>query len=149
MSFPKVLATIAFASTVLFAANDLFLGSWAVKPNAEKSKASPGAQATMSIDATSDGYRIKLSNNSELTLHLDGHDYPREAFGVAKAVGADVVNARRLDTRTIETTFKRNGKPVATVRREVSVDGHVLTATTDEVLTTGEKRHSVVVFEKQ
>jgi hypothetical protein len=117
MSVRHVLATVAFVSTVIFAANDFFVGSWTI--NVEKSKTSSGATAsagTMSIQATSDGYRIKFSTNAaDIPLHLDGHDYPREAIGIAKAVGAEVVNARRVNARIIETTFKRNGEPVATV----------------------------------
>jgi hypothetical protein len=82
-------------------------------------------------------------------LHLDGKDYPRESFGVSKQVGADVVNAQRLNARTIATVFKLNGKDVAIVKREVSADGRTLTATTDATLPSGEKRHSQIVFDKE
>ncbi len=44
--------------------------------------------------------------------------------------------------------LQTNGKPVAMVKREISADGHLLTATVDAVLTTGEKRHNIEVFEK-
>ena len=151
MDFRNPILTAALASAAILAASDVFVGNWTL--NVEKSKTSSGAPfsaRTMSIQSTSDGYRIKLSTNgTDLILRLDGHDYPREPFGVAKAVGADAVTARRIDGRTIETTFKRNGKPVATVQREVSGDGRVLTATLDAVLLSGEKRHNIEVFEKR
>jgi hypothetical protein len=149
MNLPRVVATLAFAAIAAFAASDPFVGSWTV--NVEKSKTGSGSAVPpgrMTIEATPDGYRIGVSGGT-VTLHFDEYDYPREAMGIAKATGADVVNARRIDARTIETTFKRNGKAVATVRREVSADGHVLTATTDMVLTTGERRNAIEVFEKR
>ena len=104
---------------------------------------------TMTIEAIADGYRIAILGRKPLTLHLNGKDYPRQPTGTAKAVGADVVSARRVDPHTIETAFKREGKTVATVTREVSAAGRVPTATTDGVSVGGEKLHTVAVFDKQ
>jgi len=150
MRFPNVLAAVLALVVAAFAADDEFAGTWTV--NVEKSRTgsrSPVATARMTIDAIADGYRITLSGGETLTLHLDEKDYPREPMGIAKIVGADAVSARRVNPHTIETTFKREGKAVATVRREVSAAGHELIATTDGVSLTGEKRHTVVVFDKR
>ncbi len=149
MRFPKALAAILALGVLCFAADDEFAGTW--KVNAEKSKTSSGTPAagSMTIDAVGDGYRIALSGGATLTLHLDAKDYPREPMGIAKAVGADVVSARRLNRHTIETAFKRDGKTVATVKREVSAAGRMLTATTEGVSVAGEKLHNVVVYDKQ
>jgi hypothetical protein len=150
MRFFTILAVVFALAIAASAAEDEFSGAW--KVNAEKSKmnsGSPGAAGSMKIDVIADGYQIKIGNGETLTLHLDGKDYPREPFGIAKAVGADAVSARRVSPHTIETTFKREGKAVATVTREVSAAGRVLTATTDSMSVGGEKRHTLVVFDKQ
>ena len=70
----------------------------------------PGAAGSMKIHVIADGYQINIGNGEPLILHLDGKDYPREPIGIAKAVGADAVSARRVNPHTIETSFKREGK---------------------------------------
>jgi len=150
MHFLTRLAVVFALAIAAFAAEDEFSGAW--KVNAEKSKMSssnPGAAGSMEIDVIADGYQIKIGHGEPLTLHLDGKDYPRDPIGIAKTVGADVVSARRVNPHTIETAFKREGKVVATVTREVSAAGRVLTATTDSISVGGARRHTVVVFDKQ
>ena len=65
----------------------------------------PGAAGSMKIHVIADGYQINIGNGEPLILHLDGKDYPREPIGIAKAVGADAVSARRVNPHTIETSF--------------------------------------------
>ena len=64
-------------------------------------------------------------------------------------MAAEKSSAKRIDTNTIETTFKRDGKIVATIHRKVAAEGRVLTATVRGVLAKGEKFEQVIVYDKQ
>jgi len=150
MRLASVLLTSSFLCAAAFAA-DPFVGTW--KVNIEKSKTSSGRPpqtTTQKFEATSDGYQITSSLlPNPITLRLDGKDYTANIQGVAASVGADKSSARRIDSQTIESTFKRNGKIVATINRKASADGRFMTTTSNGVSKNGEKFESVVVYEKQ
>lgn len=150
MRFARVLF-IGLAVVWLAFAADPFVGTW--KLNVAKSKSSSGRTiepATQTFEATSDGYRITSSRlTTPITLHLDGKDYPANQDGVAASVRAEKTSARRMDDRTIETTFKRGGKAVATLLREVAADGRVLMTILDGVDPNGQIFFEVSLWEKQ
>jgi hypothetical protein len=149
MFFTTMLFTVCVLSLPLAAA-DPFLGAW--KLNVAQSKSSSGKAfpaGTITIEAIPDGYRIASSGvTTPFILHLNGQDYKDDSKGFAATTGADTSSARRINGRTLETTFKRSGKVVGTIRREVSADDRLLT-TMDGVNTKGEQIHSVVVSDRQ
>ena len=148
-SVKMLLGTLVLS--VAASAADPFTGIWKINP--EKSKTSSGRvpeTATVTIKAISDGYRITSSLvPPPFTLHLNGKDYKDDTKGFAATLAADHSSARRIDSRTIETTFKRDGKAVGTLRRELSADGRTMTATFEGISPKGEKIHYIVVYEKQ
>jgi hypothetical protein len=79
----------------------------------------------------------------EVTVADDGKDYP-----VSGNPDFDSASYRRLDDRTSETTFKKNGKVVATNTRKLSADGKTLTITNKGTTTDGKPRTDVQVLEK-
>ena len=142
-------ATFAICLITWAADPDLFVGTW--KVNAEQTKLKSGiapGSGIQTIKATSDGYRINVGAE-DLILHLDGKDYPRTTGNVAKSAGADTASVRRVNSRVVVTTFKRGGKIVATVRREIAADGRAMTATVDGVSPDGKKLSNVVVYDRQ
>lgn len=149
MNFATKAVVLLAMSVATWAADDPFLGTW--KLNVGKSKMSSGAAPEARVEtftANPDGYRLTMGESS-VTLYFDRKDHPRDRGNVAIAVGADTASAQRINSRKIQTTFKRGGKPIATVTREVSADGRSLTATGDGITLKGEKFHNVLVFEKQ
>lgn len=150
MLVARILLMAGTLSLALMAA-DPFLGTW--KRNPAKSKSSSGEAiqpGTTTIEALPDGYRISSDRvPTPFILHLNGKDYKDDTKGFAQTTGADTSSARRINNRAIETTFKRNGKVVGTIGREVSVDDQVLTSTMHGVNTKGEKVHNVTVSERQ
>lgn len=132
-------------------AADPFLGTW--KRNVAQSKASSGQAVqpgTTTIEPLPDGYRITSDRiSTPFILHLNGRDYKDNTKGFAETSGADTSSARRISNRVIETTFKRKGKVVGTIRREISADDRTLTTTIDGVNAKDEKVHSVTVSDRQ
>jgi hypothetical protein len=55
---------------------------------------------------------------------FDGKDYP-----LSGAADADTVNIKRIDENTIESTRKKNGQVITTIRSVVSADGKTRTST--------------------
>lgn len=146
----RALVTILALSVTTLAAADAFVGTW--KLNSTKSQTSSGraAQAsTMTFEATTDGYRVVSTGLKEPLRIRFGKEYRVPNQGIAAQVGAETGSGRRINESAIETTFKRGGDTVATLVREVSADGRVMTTTASGVTTKGEKFKSVLVYEKQ
>jgi hypothetical protein len=103
------------------------------------------------LKPSKDGYRITTTVlKNSIILHLDGKKYPTPADeGIAQSVGSDNKTGKRVNNGTIETTLKRDGKAVASIRREVSADGRLLTVTSDGVGTDGKKFHQIIVYDRQ
>jgi len=73
----------------------------------------------------------------------DGKDYPLNG-----APNADMISVKRVDPKTIETTWKKDGKTVMKTRGVVSGDGKTRTVTFNGTDPQGHKVHNVVVYEK-
>jgi hypothetical protein len=128
-------------------------GTW--KLNVAKSKFSPGpAPKTMTVTYSmvgTDGMRIVVAvtpvegdaQSWEMTAHYDGKDHP-----VKGNPNADTIMVRRIDDRTGESTFKKDGKVTATNRRVLSADGKTLTITSTGMTADGKPRKDVQVFER-
>jgi len=128
-------------------------GTW--KLNAAKSKFSPGpapkAMTVVYSTEGADGMKIVVdvtpaegaAQHWEMTPHYDGKEYP-----VTGNPNADMVSAKKIDDRTGESTFKKNGKVTAVNSRKLSADGKTLTITSKGTTVDGKPRHDVQVFEK-
>ena len=128
-------------------------GTW--KLNAAKSTFSPGpAPKSMTVTYSTvgeDGMRIVVAvtpadgeaQKWEMTAHYDGKDHP-----VKGNPNADTIMVKRIDDRTGESTFKKDGKVTATNRRVLSADGKTLTITSTGMTADGKPRKDVQVFER-
>ena len=146
-------ALVAFASNALAQAPAGLMGTW--KLNTAKSKFTPGpaprsmtvvyapapaGRMSIVVDLTpSEGAALHW----EVTVADDGKDYP-----VKGNPNFDSASYRRIDDHSSETTFKKNGKVVATNKRKLSADGKTLTITNAGTTTDGKPRTDVQVMEK-
>lgn len=138
--------------TAVNAADDPASGKWKMDP--AKSKYEPGPapkSTTTTIEASENKYKVDAHtvNADGTETHItfdaktDGKDYP-----LTGAPNADMISVKRVDARTIETTWKKDGKTVMTTRGVVSSDGKSRTVTFDGTTAEGKKMHNVVVYEK-
>ncbi len=154
MRFGKLFAVALVISISVFAA-DPFLGKW--KLNEQKTTVNAGqspSNRTTTYETVSNGIRITMqgdgiTGSDQVTLLFDGKDHPADTSQIVRNTGADTIVSKRPDPNSIDVTFKKGGKVVGTMKREVSKDGRTLTATADGVNTKGETFHNVLVYEKQ
>jgi hypothetical protein len=130
----SVVVVLLLASVALWAA-DRQVGTW--KLNTAKSKytvAHPAPKSvTVTITESDGGLTIDAvgvdDKGNPIKVHwsakFDGKDYP--ATGAPD--GSDTVSLKRIDVDTIETTNKKGGQVVTTIRSTVSKDGKTRTST--------------------
>jgi hypothetical protein len=149
------LALTASAGTALAQAPKGLEGTWTL--NAAKSTFSPGpAPKAMTVTYSvvgADGMKIVVdvtpgdataAQHWEMTAHYDGKDHP-----VKGNPAADTISVKRIDDRTGESTFKKDGKVSSTNLRVLSADGKTLTITSTGMAPDGRPRKDVQVFEKK
>jgi hypothetical protein len=151
--FATTLLLVALALNVSAAAADQQSGTW--KMNAAKSKYSPGpAPKAITVKVVSDAENIKLSSDGidvagnpthiEYTAKYDGKDYP-----ITGAPNADTVSIERIDPNTLQTTVKKAGQVVMTIRTVLSDNGKIRTSTFTGKDAEGHDVNNVVVYDKQ
>ncbi len=151
--FAATLLLVAFALNVSAAAADQQSGTW--KMNPAKSKYSPGpAPKSVTVKIESDADNIKLSSDGidaagnpthvEFTAKYDGQDYP-----ITGVPNAETIALKRIDASTTESTSKKAGQVVMTVRSVVSNDGKTRTSTFKGKDAQGQDVNNVVVYDKQ
>jgi hypothetical protein len=134
------------------AAEDPNSGTW--KMNPAKSKYDPGpapTNSTTTIESDENKYKVDSHtvNADGTETHIsfdaktDGKDYP-----LSGVPSADMISVKRVGSKTIETTWKKDGKTVMKTHAVVSSDGMTRTVTFDGTDPQGHKVHNVVVFEK-
>ncbi len=148
-------AIVALALPAAHAAapEDPVLGTW--KLNVEKSIFTPGpgwrsqlrtyrttpAGVTVTwtgVDAGGETMEVSYS------YAYDGRDYPMRG-----SASYDMLNAVRVDARTVRSEEKRDGKVVGIAVRTVSPDGKVLTITDKGTNRKGQAFSQVLVFDRQ
>jgi hypothetical protein len=144
-------------STVMFAADNPFLGTW--KLNTAKSKSSPMPVAqSMTVTFEADGDKVRRT-----VTGIDGEGKPIMQGGPEGSSiawdGKDhavqngppmlTVAVKRVDDYRNDVTIKQNGKVTATIGSVVSKDGKTMTNTLDGVNEKGEKVQAVEVLDKQ
>jgi hypothetical protein len=127
-------------------------GTWTL--NVAKSKFNPGpAPKSMKVVYAPSADAIKISvdvtwdggetQRWAMSGKYDGKDYP-----VTGNPAADMASFKLVNDHTGESTFKKDGKVVATNTRVLSKDGKTLTITSKGTTADGKPRNDVQVFEK-
>jgi hypothetical protein len=145
-------AMLFAAASACVAADDPNMGTW--KLNEAKSKYSPGAAKNTSVVYEAAGDSIKVTvdgvaadgkpTHNEWTGKFDGKDYPLTGDPTA-----DTRSYKKIDTRTMELTNKKGGKPVVTGKITVSADGKSRTVAVSGTDASGKKVTSTAVYDKQ
>ena len=143
-----------FVAMLLAASTNPFLATWKLNP--EKSKMDPGAPApkgdiTMTYTAEGEGVRVTASvtlpdGTKKNIVHTQTYDgKPHDRF--EGNPNGETLTHRRIDERTEETTWRKDGKVIIVTTRTVSIDGKTLTS----VMKVPEKSEpeNVMVYEKQ
>lgn len=150
----SLLGVLLLVSAALWAA-DPNAGTW--KVNLEKSKYTTDHASPKSLTVTykeqADGLILDAvgvdAKGDPIKVHwaakFDGKDYP----STGGAAGTDTVSLKRIDADTIETTNKRKGEVITTVRSVVSKDGKTRTSTWSGKDSKGNPETWTVVFDKQ
>ena len=135
-------AVLFAAASACVAADDPNMGTW--KLNEAKSKYSPGAAKNTSVVYEAAGDSIKVTvdgvaadgkpTHNEWTGKFDGKDYPLTGDPTA-----DTRSYKKIDTRTMELTNKKGGKPVVTGKITVSADGKSRTVAVSGTDASGKK----------
>jgi hypothetical protein len=153
-AFGTTLLLVALAVNVAAAAAaDQQSGTW--KMNPAKSKYSPGpAPKGITVKVDSDENNIKITADGtdadgnpthvEYSAKFDGKDYP-----ITGVPNADTVSVKRIDANTVQSTLKKAGQVVMTVRSTVSKDGKTRTSTFKGKDAQGHDVNNVVVSDKQ
>jgi hypothetical protein len=129
------------------------IGTW--KLNLAKSRFNPGpAPKAMTIVYSAAGEGVKIvadvtpaegaAQRWEMSGNYDGKDNP-----ITGNPAADKVSFKKVDDRTGESIFKKDGKVTATNHRVLSADGKTLTITSKGLTADGKPRSDVQVFDKQ
>lgn len=131
-----------------------FFGTW--KQNTAKSKQTRASQSNDRVVVLApygdNGWtRVTLDTDNKgetreehYWAKFDGKDYP--------TLGSDqrVISLKRVDARTVEATFKRNGRVTTHSRLELSPDGKTLTQTSSGEQDAGRAyQNDVRVYERQ
>jgi len=145
------LAALFVGVTVCLAANPN-MGTW--KLNEAKSKFSPGATKNNTVVYEEAGDSVKVTVDgvdgagsaihSEWTGKFDGKFYP-----VTGDPTSDMRSYRKINTRTLALTGKKDGKVTVTGRIVVSANGKSRTVTTTGTDAKGKRFSNRAVYDKQ
>jgi len=148
------LVYVILSSSMMAWAADPFVGSW--KLDMEKSSTAKGKateQRSTTYVAIPNGYQetaqIGSGPKGQWSLLLDGKEHEAPDMNIVKITGATSQLAKRVSGNVLEIAYRRDGKTVATNRTEVSVDGKVLTMTTNGTRVDGSKLHNVWVYVRE
>jgi hypothetical protein len=153
MIMSAAVAVVLVSSVVVLAAGTE-VGTW--KLNVAKSKYSPGPAPksnTAKIEAWGDdGYKLTSNGTDaegkpthiEYAVKFDGKD-----VAIKGSPNSDTISAKRIDASTIETTSKKAGKVVMTIRSTVAKDGKTRTSVYTGKNAQGADVRNTAVYEKQ
>jgi hypothetical protein len=149
-----ILLTLAalFASATVCLAQNPHMGTW--KLNEAKSKFSPGASKNHTVVYEDAGDSVKVivdgadgagsPIHSEWTGKFDGKFY-----AVTGDATSDMRSYRKINTRTLALTGKKDGKVNLTGRIAVSANGRTRTVTTTARNSMGKKVTNWAVYDKE
>ena len=97
------------------------------------------------IKGTADMVDAQGNNvHAEVALKHDGKDYP-----VKGAPLVDTISEKRIDERTFEGIWKKDGKVAFTVKMVISADGKMMTITRTGTNAQGRIASNVMLLEKR
>ena len=132
---------------------DPVIGSWKLSLLKSSFKLTPAPESyLMKVEAWYNGFRVNAdivdANGNELHLEaaykLDGKDYPLEGSTLA-----DTVSAKRINERTGESLWKKDGQVILTLRNVISTDGKTLNQARTAKDVNGWISDDLLVFDKQ
>lgn len=144
---------LAISSAGMFGAEHV-VGTW--KQSLAKSKYNPGpaptTPATLRIEEVNGGEKLSVDGTGadgkaaswNYTALYDG-----KPVSVEGSPYGDMARLKRVDSRTSEITYTREGKVSRTSKRVVSSNGKTLTITANGTNAKGEEYNNVTVFDKQ
>jgi hypothetical protein len=132
------IAAICLLCSAAGLAQDSLAGAWVL--DRDQSKIRWGLRVT--IERWGGAFRYS-SEGVEFTALLDGRDYPIR--GVSSHA---TVSLTRLDERSIQRTYKRDGEPVSGALMTVSPDGRFLTVSIKRLGADGSGRQWVNIYQK-
>jgi hypothetical protein len=152
LTFATVVVLTVFASDLLLAQSNSFVGTWRL--NSAKTKYTSGAppkEETVTIQMTDD--RDQTSANG---IAADGSTFSLkyevpDKGGTGKVLDGpfDAVSAKRVDDNTIDSTFMKGGKEIRHIHGVVSKDGKTLRVALKGTDAQGKPAAGVLIFEKQ
>ena len=145
-------AVVALASSAAAQTPAGLMGTWKLNPAKSRFDPGPGPKSMAIVyKPTAGGTSIVVdltpaegaAQHWEMTVTEDGKEHP-----ITGHPNADSAAYKRIDDRSGETIFKKDGKVVATNTRELSADGKTLTITSKGTTADGKPRIDVQVLEK-
>jgi hypothetical protein len=150
----KLLVPVLFVPMLLTGASDPFVGVWKLNPDRstpEKAAPPPPRGVTMVYtregDVVTVAATVPLPDGTERKIvHTETYDgRPHDRYE-GKPNG-ETLTHRRIDERTVETVWRKDGKPIAITTRTVSQDGRTLTSV---VRSPGKSEpENVMVYDKE
>jgi hypothetical protein len=142
-------------SAIAVGADDPFNGVWKLNVSKTTVKGDAGSapkSRTFKFEPQKNGYRVVIdtidtagnASHREVLLILDGEQHP-----ITDVPTLDARVARRIDSNTISSVSKKNGKDVERDVFAVSKDGKTLTITIERKNAKGEDVVLNVVYDKQ
>ena len=151
-ALPGVLAVAVMlaAGSIGSAEDDLFTGTWRLL--VDRSTFDPGpalVSSRVTIAAIPGGRRVTTDNVAAdgRTIHtsyaakFDGGDHP-----LSGSAAIDTVALRRIDSRTLERTDKKDGRVVTTYQLQISEDGGTMTITMNGMSTMGQPVRNLLIY---
>lgn len=147
------LGLLAAAVTMTSYAADPVVGTWTL--NAAKSKYASGAMPkslTRTYAQGSDGITMIIKGTAadgsaisqQATYKYDGKDYP-----LSGNANWDALAVKKVNSSTVKSTLKKNGKIVGHSMRTISRHGAVLTLSTKFTDSVGKVHAETAVYDKQ
>jgi hypothetical protein len=148
------LILLMFIACVACWGTDRQAGIW--KLNIAKSKFPPGfaipKNRTLNIQEQPGGIKTIVDGEDaegkplhvEYSAKYDGKDYPMRGLP-----SADTITIKRLDSSTFETTNKKDGKEIMTIKSVVSKDGKTRTTYWNGHNANGADISWIMVYERQ
>jgi hypothetical protein len=149
----SIFVFLLLVSVALWAA-DRQAGTWKLNPTKSKGTADHPVAKSLVVTIKDQDGGIVLDAEGEngtgnpVKVHysakFDGKDYP-----VTGAADYDTVSLKRIDADTMDSTNKKDGKTVTTIRSVVSKDGKTRTSTWSGKDSKGNSETWTSVFDKQ
>jgi hypothetical protein len=127
-------------------------GTWVL--NVEKStfKVAPGPRGQTRTYSMQDGVEKLVARgvswDKKPTLVRYEARYDGKDYDMTGSLGGDRISLRRIDSRTTESSQKREGKPAIVATRTVSSDGRTLTVVSKGTTAEGQQIDSTLIFER-